>query len=334
MRKRVLAVAAVAALTAVPTALSAGGPPPPTATSGAKVDVLAHGVATPTAFAFLGDATFVAGFGDEEHPKITGGVYLVSGGKATKIPGSPAHVMGLAVSGSTLYLSTISQGAPSKILAWSGWDGTKFAKSKVVATGPKGFSGFNGLAIKGGTIYSGVSLSDAKKADFEAGTGPFANSVVSVDAATGKITTVSKGYRQPWQLTYVPGHAYPIVTDLGQENLKKGHPPDFLKEAKPGTNYGFPACPAKPATCAKYAKPFASFPAHSSPMGLGVLGGKLYVALFGGTGKGPEVVSMPAKGGAFKPALVGFKAPVVALATHDGRVYAGDLTGAVYSFKG
>src|SRR4051794_24821199 len=101
MRTQILAVTAVAALTALPTALAAGGPPPPTAPSGAKVNVLAQGVATPTAFAFLGDSTFVAGFGDEEHPKITGGVYLVSGGKAKKIPGSPAHVMGLAVSGST-----------------------------------------------------------------------------------------------------------------------------------------------------------------------------------------------------------------------------------------
>jgi glucose/arabinose dehydrogenase len=334
MSKRVLAVAAIAALTSVPTAIAAGGPPPPKAASGATVNVLAQGVATPTAFAFLGDVTFVAGFGDEQHPKITGGVYLVKGGKATKLPGSPAHVMGLVTSGKTLYLSTISQSAPSTILAWSGWNGTKFATSKVVATGPKGFSGFNGLAVKGGTLYSGVSLGDSKKADFEKGTGPYANSVVSVDIATGKITPVSTGYRQPWQLTYVPGHAYPIVSDLGQENLKKGHPPDFLKEAKPGTNYGFPACPAKPATCSKYAKPFASFPAHSSPMGLGVLGGKLYVALFGGTGKGPEVVSMSTKGGAFTPALTGFKAPVVALATHGGMVYTGDLTGAVYSFKG
>jgi hypothetical protein len=106
-----------------------------------------------------------------------------------------------------------------------------------------------------------------------------------------------------------------------------------LQEAKPGTNYGFPECPAKLATCSKYAKPFASFPAHSSPMGLGVLGGNLYVALFGGTGKGPEVVSLPTAGGKFTPVLTGFKAPVVALATHGGMVYAGDLTGSVYSFK-
>jgi glucose/arabinose dehydrogenase len=327
MRQAVLAVAVVTALTCVSGAVAAG-PPPPTATNGSKVTVLGGGVPTPTAFAFLGGQTFVAGFGDEEHPKVTGGVYTFKGGKAVKVPGSPPHVFGLATSGSTLYLSIAS-----KILAWSGWDGTKFAKTKVVATGPKGFSGFNGLLVKGGTIYSGVSLGSGKKDDFQKGSGPFANSVVSVAIATGKITSVSTGYRQPWQLTLVPGHAYPIVSDLGQENLKKGHPPDYLQEAKPGTNYGFPACPAKLATCSKYAKPFASFPAHSSPMGLGVLGSNLYVALFGGTGKGPEVVSLPTAGGKYTPVLTGFKAPVVALATHGGMVYAGDLTGSVYSFK-
>lgn len=325
--QKVLVMAALTTALAVASVADAAGPPPPTAVNGSKVTVLGGGVPTPTAFAFLGGETFVAGFGDEAHPKVTGGVYTFKGGKAVKVPGSPPHVFGLATSGSTLYLSIAS-----KILAWSGWDGTRFAKTTVVATGPKGFSGFNGLVIKGGTIYSGVSLGSGKKDDFQKGSGPFANSVVSVNIASGKIASVSKGYRQPWQLTLVPGHAYPIVTDLGQENLGKGSPPDYLQEAKPGTNYGFPVCPARKATCSKYAKPFASFPAHASPMGVGVLGSSIFVALFGGTGKGPEVVSLPAAGGAFRPVLVGFKAPVVALATHGGKVYAGDLTGSVYSF--
>jgi len=67
-------------------------------------------------------------------------------------------------------------------------------------------------------------------------------------------------------------------------------------------------------------------------MGLAALGGKLYIALFSGTGKGPEVVSMPLSGGRFAPALVGFPAPVVALGTHSGKIYAADVTGSVYSF--
>jgi hypothetical protein len=295
--------------------------------------VLARGVPTPTAIAFLGARTFAAAFGDERNPKITGGVYVLKGGKAVKLAGSPAHVMGLAASGNTLYLSIISPSKPSKILAWSNWDGTRFARSRVVATGPKGFSGFNGLVVKGATIYSGVSLGGGKKDDYRAGTGPFHNSVVSIAIPNGKITKVSGGYRQPWQLTFVPGHAYPIVTDLGQENLGKGHPPDFLKEAKPGSDYGFPVCPAKPASCARYDKPLASFPAHASPMGLAMSGKRLYVALFGGTGRGPDVVSLSTRGGLSTPFLTGFVAPVVALATHAGKLYVGDLTGAVYVVK-
>jgi hypothetical protein len=68
-------------------------------------------------------------------------------------------------------------------------------------------------------------------------------------------------------------------------------------------------------------------------MGLGVVGNTLYAALFGGTGKGPEVVSIPAAGGNYAPALTGFVAPIVALSTHVGSVYVGDLTGAIYRFK-
>jgi glucose/arabinose dehydrogenase len=329
MRIRTSAAILAAALACSSSALAAGPPPLPKAVGGQKVTVVARGVPTPTAFAFLGGETFAAGFGDEEHPKVTGGVYVLKGGKAAKLAGSPPHVFGLATSGSTLYLSTGNQ-----ILAWSGWNGSRFATSKVVATGPKRFSGFNGiLVVPGGKLYSGVSLSNGKKADYAHGTTPFANDIVSIDIKSGGIKVVAKGLRQPWQFTRLPGHSGPLFSDLGQENLGKGLPPDYVFEVKQGANFGFPTCPAQPKKCSKYAQPFASFPAHASPMGLGALGGKLYVALFGGTGKGPEVVSLPSTGGKSTPVVVGFAAPVVALAVHAGSVYVGDLTGAVYSVK-
>src|SRR4051812_27289055 len=290
MRRHVMLAAAAAVLVSSSAAVAAQGPPPPPrAAGGAKVTVVARGVPTPTAFAFLGGQTFVAGFGDEQHPKVTGGVYVLRNRKAVKLAGSPPHVFGVATSGSTLYLSD-----GGHILAWSGWTGTKFAKSAVVATGPKRFSGFNGIVVSpdGGTIYSGVSLSNGKKADYAHGTTPYANDVVSVNVKSGAIAVVAKGMRQPWQLIYVPGHSGPLVSDLGQENLKKGLPPDRILEVKAGANFGFPACPAKPAACSRFTRPFAEFPAHASPMGLGALGGKLYVALFGGTGKGAEVVAL------------------------------------------
>jgi glucose/arabinose dehydrogenase len=325
-------VALVAALaTASATDAAKGPPPPPKAVNGHAVTVVARGVPTPTTFAFGGGRIFVAGFGDEQHPKVTGGVYVLKGGKPVKIPGSPPHVFGIAYSRGTLYVSGgVRSGG---IYAWSGWNGTRFAKSRVVFAPRKGFTSFNGIAVgPDGKLYAGVSLGDAKKADYSKGTTLYANDVVSVDPASGAISVVATGMRQPWQPVFVPGHSGPLISDLGQENLGKKHPIDRVVEATQGADFGFPSCPAKPATCSSFDQPVAVFPAHASPMGLGALGGKLYVALFGGTGKGPMVVSLPLAGGKYTPALVGFVAPVVALAAHGGKVYVGDLTGSVYSF--
>jgi glucose/arabinose dehydrogenase len=325
-------VTLLAAVVATSAALAAQGPPPPPkATNGHAVTVVARGIPTPTTFAFGGGQVFVAGFGDEEKPKVTGGVYVLKGGKPVKLPGSPPHVFGLAYSKGTLYVSGGVR--VGEIFAWSGWNGTRFTKSRTVVGIQRNFTAFNGLAVgSDGKLYAGISLAGSKKADYAKGTTQYANDIVSVDPNTGKISVVSTGLRQPWQLAFVPGHDGPLVTDLGQENLGKKRPVDRVVEVKEGANFGFPECPAQPATCSKYDKPFAVFPAHSSPMGIAPLGGKLYLALFSGTGKGPEVVSMPLAGGKYSPALVGFPAPVVALGAHGGKIYAGDVTGSVYSF--
>lgn len=282
-----LAVAAVVAagLAAASAAVAAKGPPPaPKTLSGRAAVVVARGIPTPTTFAFGGGQVFVAAFGDERNPKITGGVYVVKAGKAVKLAGSPQRVFGLAFSGGTLYVSGV--GPPPEILAWSGWNGTRFTKSRVVVRGPKGFTGFNGVAVgRDGKLYTGISLGPRKRDDYAKGTTPYANDVVTVDPGTGAISVAATGMRQPWQRLFVPGHAGPLFADLGQENLGKKRPVDRIVEVTPGANFGFPSCPARPSTCAKYDKPFATFPAHSSPMGLAAVGGKLFVALFTGKGR-------------------------------------------------
>ncbi len=331
IRRSGLLVSAVALLV-VSAAAAAQGPPPPQAVNGHVVTVVARGIPTPTTFAFGGGRMFVAAFGDERNPKVKGGVYVLEKGRPVRLPGSPAHVVGLAYRDGTLYVSECGCGTPSRILAWSGWNGRRFARSRVVVTGPKRFTGFNGIAIGGdGKLYAGVSVGDKKTDDYSKGTTVYANSVVSVDPRSGEISLVATGMRQPWQPVFVPGHPGPLVADLGQENLGKQQPVDRIVEIRKGADFGFPVCPAKPATCARYDKPFATFPAHSSPMGLATLRSRLYVALFGGTGKGPTVVSMPLEGGRYTPALVGFAAPVVALGADGGKLYAGDITGTIYS---
>ena len=310
------AVVAVTAATAGPAAAKTA--PPPHAAGGRTVTVVARGVPTPTEFAVAAGRVFVAGYGDEYHSSVLGGVYVLGGGRATRVPGSPAHVFGIAASNRTLYLST----GPA-ILAWSGWDGRRFRTTRVVAVGPPGFGAFNGLAVgPDGLIYVGANP-DTSNPDY-------ANSFLAVDPASGVITVVATGIRQPWQPLFLPGRALPLVSDLNQDDLGPKRPPDYLLAIKRGADYGYPACPATPSTCGSYAKPFVQFAAHASPMGLGFLKGRLYIALYVGLGKGPEVVSMPAAGGRPTPFLTGFGAPVIALGTAGGKLYTGDQSGAVY----
>ena len=118
------------------------------------------------------------------------------------------------------------------------------------------------------------------------------------------------------------------MVEASRALLEKGGYP--LLAIRRGANYGFPACPANPRTCAIYSRPLVQFRAHASPMGLGYLNGKVYVALYGGLGKGPVVVTMPPTGGTPTTFLWGFPAPVIALGIAGRYLYTGDQSGAIY----
>jgi len=319
------ALASVASLALV-TSSGAAGPPPPKAANGNAVEVVGTGVPTPTAFAFTGSTVF-AGSGPNEQTGGPGGLFTVADGKATKVPNTPPVVFGLAWKSSKLYVST-----GATIVALSGWNGTKFAAEKTVyASKQKGFPGFNGLAFgPDGRLYAGLALNP--KYDHSADPFKPSQAVVSMTAAGKGFKVVAEGLRQPFQLAFPQGSKYPYVTVLAQDKGGKA-PNDEIVVAKPGQDYGFPTCtwvlPQQKKQCKGMTEPQVFLPPHSSPMGIGSIGKTLYVSLFGGTGKGPEVVEMSERGQP-QPFLTGFAAPVIALGVNNGTIYAGDLTGSIY----
>jgi glucose/arabinose dehydrogenase len=252
LRPQFLIGTAVAAALLLPAAVTAQAPPPPTAVNGNPVTVVATGVTTPTAFAFTGDTIFAAS-GPAEDPSNHGptGLFTLAGGKATQVPGTPPVVSGLAWHGGKLYVSAFT-----KIVAYSGWDGTKFASSKTVTSGLKG--GYNGIAFgPDNRLYAGISFRE--KFDPGGDPSPHAQSVVSMTATGKNLKTVATGLRQPFQLNFPQGSKYPYVGVLGQEKGKI--PEDAIVVAKPGVDYGYPKCQfGFRCTCMGFTKPLISLP--------------------------------------------------------------------------
>ncbi len=327
-----------AAFSMLGAAATAAGPPPPTSTNGHPVQLVASGLGTPTSFAFGGGNVFEGDGGNNQSGPPNGGVFLLKGGSATKLPGSPGFVGGLAWRDGTLYVSggTIAASGPKwQLLAWSGWNGSTFTKQKAIYTAPKKFDGFNGLAFgSNGRLYVGVDLGLTNGNDHGPARTPYVYDILSIKPSGKNLRVFASGIRQPWQMAFPTGSSSPFVSDLGQDKGAK-NPPDFLLRVRKGDNYGFPQCNrTKASACKGFAKPFKMFAPHTNVMGVGIIGQRLYLSEFtGNKGTSGLVVTMPMAGGKPKTLLRGFVAPVVGLGVHAGFVYIGELTGQVFRVK-
>jgi glucose/arabinose dehydrogenase len=336
------AAAAVMAFAAPVDAAPNTDPPLPMSHNGHAVKLVASGLMTPTSFAF-GDGVVFEGDGGnaEGSAPPNGGVYVLSGGTATKLAGSPQFVAGLAWHHKALYVSggkLGANGAVWRLWKWSGWTGTRFTKRQSIYRAPKKFQGFNGIGFGAdGRLYVGADVGLLNGNDHgPATTSPFVYDILSFTANGRHHSTFATGMRQPWQFAFPAGSSSPYVTDLGQDKGAK-KPPDFILRVKAGQDYGFPKCNhTKPARCHGFAKPFQRFRPHTDLMGIGLRGSNLYVTSFAGRkGQGPggEVLSLSRHGGSLKPLITGFVAPTVGLGVHGKRLYVGELTGQVFSLR-
>ena len=164
-------------------------------------------------------------------------MFVLKNGTATNLPGSPKVVFGVVWHRGTLYVSALD-----RILAWSKWNGKKFKHKRVVYKADrKHFNGFTGLAYKDGRLYTGGSFGDANEFK-RLKSHPYDHTYLSLKTSgRGGLKIVSRGLRQPWQSTFVKGHARPYLTVLSQDNVNPA-PPDFIVRPAPGLDFGFPKC--------------------------------------------------------------------------------------------
>jgi glucose/arabinose dehydrogenase len=347
MRLRIAATSAAAAAVALgsavaPAAHAASAPPLPTATNGHTVQLVAAGLKTPTSFAFGDGKVFVGDGGNSEgSAPPNGGLYVLKGGAAVRVPSPLKFVAGLAWHDGALFGSggvLTSHGPSWRLFKWTGWNGSAFAKRTVLYVAPKKFAGFNGLGFGAdGRLYVGVDVGLTDSNDHgPATTSPYVYDILSFTAAGKDLEVFASGIRQPWQMAFPAGSSSPYVTDLGQDKGAK-NPPDFILRVAAGQNYGFPKCNWTSAqACVGDAKPYRTFTPHVDLMGIGLRGSQMYLSSFQGPkGKGPggEVFSLSLHGGALKPLITGFVAPVVGLGMRGQYVYVGELTGQVFRLQ-
>ena len=289
----------------------------------AGVQRLAGGLRVPTAFAFGDGQTFVASGGSADG-RQPGGVFVIAGGRARPLNGMPRSDFGLAWRDGTLYVSTWWG-----IQANSDWNGRQFATQRTIYRVPRRFTGFNGLAFApDGRLWAGVMTGN----DHGPSNTPYMRDVISMTTDGTDVQVVARGIRQPWQMVFPGGSSSAFVSDLSQDSGAT-NPPDFVLRIAPGQNYGFPSCNRTAASpCSGDHHPFRTFSAHTDPMGLAVIGSRLYIAEFGGE-QAAKVVSMPVSGGRATPVLTGFSAPIVGLGANGAWLYVGETNGQIYRFK-
>ncbi|MGH2887590.1 MAG: hypothetical protein ACRDPA_33645, partial [Solirubrobacteraceae bacterium] len=228
------------ATSAVAAGTPSGPPPPPKATNGHQVQLVASGLHTPTSFAFGAGQVFEGDGGAETANPPNGGVFVLKNGTGTLIPGSPVFVGGLAWHKGALYVSggvLTAKGAKWQIQKWTGWNGTTFTSQKAIYTAPKGFQGFNGIAFGAdGRLYVGVDTGLLNHNDHGAATlSPYLYDILSMNTNGKGLKVFASGIRQPWQMAFPKGSSSPFVSNLGQDSGAK-NPPDFILRVHKGDN--------------------------------------------------------------------------------------------------
>jgi glucose/arabinose dehydrogenase len=289
----ILVLVLLAAVPAAPTAAARVRVP-----AGVELQRYTMGIPNPSNLAFDGRGRLWATSAGVQ-AAAADGVWLVPrrGARPRQVVSGLFSALGLTWHRRELYVShivphaTFASGHTGRVMAYSGFDGRRFARSRVVVDGlPVGRHRVDSIvAGPGGRLYLGIG----SESDHEPSSAELAGTVVSFRPGGGGLRVEARGLRNPYGLAVAPGGRRLLVSEHGRDDLGLHDPPDELNLVEPRGRarwYGFPECWGQGgAPCRGAVAPLARLAPHSAPGAVAVTrrfgrwGPSAFVTRFGST---------------------------------------------------
>ena len=204
--------------------------------------------------------------------------YVPKGGQPRHVVRHLRTALGLRWARGTLYVSHTTSPSNGRVTAFTGFDGTRFAKHSIALDGLRvGRHTMDSIVLgANGRLYVGVGST------FDNHGRP--GRVVSWAPGTHTPRLEATGLRNPYGLAFHGADL--LVTDNGRDDLGETRPPeelDAFNPAGPVAEFGFPRCSGGQGRCSGAIAPLVKLPAHASTDGLAVKGDVAYVAQNGST---------------------------------------------------
>src|ERR687894_1779280 len=214
---RLLATLVLALLAAAPAAVADVRAP-----AGVKLERFASGIPNPTNLAFDARGRLWATSAGHR-AAAADGVWMVPrrGARPRQVAGGLFSALGLTWHRRELYVSHIVPHATfaprhtGRVVAYSRFDGRRFARSRVVVDGlPVGRHRVDSIvAGPGGRLYLGIG----SESDHEPSSAALAGTVVSFRPGGGGLRIEARGLRNPYGLAVAPGGRRLLVSEQGRD---------------------------------------------------------------------------------------------------------------------
>jgi len=207
--------------------------------------------------------------------------------------------------------SAAGSGYVGRVTAFWGFDGRRFARSRVVVDGlPVGLHRLGSIvAGPGGRLYLGIG----SRYDNRASPERLSATVVSFRPSGRGLRVEARGLRNPYGLAFLPGTSQLLISDHGRDDLGLRLPPEevnLVDVSGPAVDFGFPECFGQGGPACRGTRPaLARLAAHAAPGGVAVVS----------RGPGRATAYVPEFGSSFPGQPTGGDVVAVDLRRRDGR---------------